>query len=87
LIDSYIKIPDYVLEKKISPRAKILYAKLILLCHKNGFCFANNKYLADILNVSTRTISKLLTALKNEKLIRIMYDESRNRNIYIEKNF
>jgi len=86
-VDKYLKIPTSVFNKNISPSAKLLYANLLLLSYKNGYCYANNKYLADILNVSTRTISKLIKILKDEKLIKINYDENHKRNIYIEQNF
>lgn len=83
-METYIKIPDSVLNKNISANAKILYSKLLLLSHKKGFCFASNKYLAELLRLSTRTITKLISELKNENLITTLYDEVHNRQIFIK---
>jgi len=85
-VETYIKIPDSVLDRNISANAKILYSKLLLLSHKKGFSFASNKYLAELLKVSTRTITKLISELKKEDLILTTYDGCHNRQIFLKKN-
>lgn len=85
-METYIKIPDSVLNRNISANSKILYSKLLLLSHKKGYCFASNKYLGDMLKVSTRTITKLISELKNEELILTTYDGCHNRQIFLKKN-
>lgn len=84
MTENYIKIPDSVLCKKISPSAKILYAKLLLLSHKKGYCFASNKYLGELLNVTPRTITRLISVLIKENLIMTNYNEVHDRQIFIK---
>lgn len=88
MFETYCKIPRKVLNNhKLCSNAKLLYGDLILLCHNNGYCYATNKFLAHNLKVSARTISRLLKILKEEKLIKIKYDSSGVRNIYmLDKN-
>lgn len=84
MTENYIKIPDSVLCKKISPSAKILYANLLLLSHKKGYCFASNKYLGELLNVTPRTITRLISVLTKENLIMTNYNEVHDRQIFIK---
>jgi DNA-binding MarR family transcriptional regulator len=68
----YCVIPVYVLQNPdISAEAKILYGELSALINKYGYCYATNKYLAERLGRTTRTIQYALSELKNKKLIRI----------------
>ena len=88
MIDTYSKIPRKVINnKKLCSNAKILYGDLVLLCHKNGYCYATNKFLSGNLGVSERTITRLIKVLYQENLIEISYTGSNVRNIYIvDKN-
>lgn len=77
---------------KISNNAKLLYGLLLLLSHKEGFCYATNKFLGIVLNVSSRTITALIKELKNENIIEVINDKKCIRRIYlkiegIEENF
>lgn len=87
MINTYSKIPRFVLNNnKISSNAKLLYGDLVLLCHKNGFCYATNKFLSSNMGLSTRTITRLLKQLKEENLIKISYSIFHVRNIYLIDN-
>ena len=78
MYEKYSKIPLSIKnDTKLSSNAKLLYGDIQLLCYKNGYCFATNKYLAENLNVTTRTIIRLLSELERENYIVIEY----NRNI------
>ncbi len=83
MYDKYSKIPLFIKNNKnICSNAKLLYGDISLLCHSKGYCFATNKFLADNLGVSNRTVIRLLNELENESLIRMEY--SRNeRKIFI----
>lgn len=84
--EKYLKIPNFVKNNKsISNSAKILYGDLVLLSHKNGYCYASNKFLAESLNITTRSITRLLKELKEANLIEIIFTESYNRRIYLVK--
>jgi len=54
----YAIIPAEVrYDKRLIPNAKLIYAEITSLCNKEGFCWAKNKYFADLYNVRTETIS------------------------------
>lgn len=80
----YCKIPTMVKNNRhICSNAKLLYGDILLLCHQTGYCYATNKFLADSLGLSVRTITKLIKELKEEKFIKISYSKERIRRIYL----
>jgi len=56
-------------DKTLQDGAKLLYGLILSLSQKDGFCYADNDYLADTLNKDPRTIQLYLTALKNKQYI------------------
>lgn len=62
-----------------------LYSKICDLSRKEGYCWANNKYLADSCKVSRRTIQRALRALKEEDLIVSSLKDQNERKIFIKK--
>lgn len=81
--NNYIKIPINILEdENLSSNAKILYGRLKLLSHKDGYCFASNNHLANLLKVSTRTITRLIKQLELYNYIKIVYSTQYKRKIY-----
>ncbi len=82
--NKYCKIPSLVKNNhNICSNAKLLYGDILLLCHQNGYCYASNKFLANSLGVSTRTITKLIKELKDANLVNIFYTNKNKRRIYI----
>ncbi len=86
----YAIIPaDIRYDKTLKDKAKFLYAEITALCNKDGYCFASNKYFADLYGVRKETISRLLNDLKNKGYIeiKIEYDEKtkeiKRRLIYL----
>lgn len=51
--------------------AKLLYGEISSLTDARGYCFASNKYFAELYGVGVRTVQRYLDALKNAGLIRI----------------
>lgn len=46
--DKYVKIPMFIiLDRNVCNNNKILYGIIILLSHKEGYCYADNKYLGN----------------------------------------
>jgi hypothetical protein len=83
--DKYLKIPKEVLENKnLSYGAMVLYGYIVLLTHKDGYCYANNTYLAILMRTSKRTITRLLKELLDANLVYNKYENKRVRNIYIK---
>ena len=70
---------------------KLLYGELTALSNKNGYCNAGNEYLADLYDVSKRTISSWISGLEKKGYIRTkIIKESdtkqvEERRVYINK--
>ena len=82
--NKYVKIPIRVLmDKSISPNAKLLYGVIVVLSYVRDYCFADNTYLAETLNTTNRTITRLIKELKDSNYIYIT-NEKHKRKIYIK---
>lgn len=83
--NKYVKIPVSVLmDKNICANAKLLYGVIIVLSYIRNYCFADNTYLAETLNTTNRTITRLIKELKDNNYIYIINDKHK-RKIYIKE--
>lgn len=81
--EKYIIIPvELVCDNNISSSTKILYGVIKSLSYKEGFCFASNSYLASIVNLDNRTITRHVSILLKNGYIKIMYNNENIRKIY-----
>ena len=71
-------------DKNLSSTEKLLMGLIVSLTLKNNYCFASNKYFADNLNISVRTVTLALSKLKFEEYIFVKTDNGR-RKIYLNK--
>lgn len=67
----YAIIPANVRYANIPDKAKLLYGEITALCNKEGYCWANNTYFANLYQVHKNTISRLIGILVKNKLINI----------------
>ena len=58
-------------DASIPAGAKLLYAEISALTDQRGYCYASNRYFAELYGVGVRTVQRYLDALKNAGLIRI----------------
>jgi DnaD/phage-associated family protein len=65
----YAIIPANVRYAKITNGAKLLYGEITALCNEKGYCWATNKYFADLYEVDKSTIKKWLKALADNNFI------------------
>ena len=76
-------------DSELTPNAKLLYGEITALCNEKGYCFASNKYFADLYSVKTRSITDWISQLKDKGYIKLklLYKENskevKSREIYI----
>ena len=68
-------------DKDLNDGAKLLYGLILSLSQKDGFCYADNDYLADALNKSKRMIGYYLTMLQEKQYIYINIIKNHVRRI------
>lgn len=69
-IGYYAIIPATVLfNEELKANEKLLYAIITVLSNKEGYCFASNSYLANLLKVQPHTISKWVSHLKEKGFV------------------
>lgn len=65
-----IKIPDEVLyNREITAKSKLLYGEIARLCEDTGSCYATNRALGNLLNVSVRAMTDMIKQLRDNKYI------------------
>jgi len=83
----YTTIPSWILSKKIPPSEKLMCVLLSALSQKDGFCYANNKYLAESLGTSEGAVIKIINRLSSIDMIAIINKKTKiigNRKIYLK---
>jgi len=75
----YAIIPaDVRYDKDLTPNAKLLYAEITSLCNEKGYCWATNKYFAELYNVTIISVSKWVRELQEKGYIesQVVYAEN-----------
>lgn len=68
--------------KDITDFAKILYAEIMALSNREGYCFATNKYFADLFGKHKDTVSAAINELKKFGFITVEIIDQFKRKIY-----
>jgi len=94
----YVIVPlDELRDLKLNSTDKLVMGMIVSLSIKKGMCKASNGYLSKQLELSKRTITKSLSILKDNNLIRIEKEKNQrviyfygvwnNTSVGIEENF
>lgn len=85
LDDGYGLMPNRVLyDPALSPSAKLLFCTISSLCAQRGYCYASNRYLAQLYGVSEKQVSRLIGQLSG--YIAIENGVNHQRVIRLDKN-
>lgn len=82
----YVVIPTHLFDDDRLPwKIKRLYGLIVSLCKKEGFCWAENSFLAEEIKTSTRTIQRYLKKLVEMDMISCPVDDNYKRKIWLNK--
>lgn len=71
-VNYYAIIPATVrYDKRLKFAERLLYGEITALANSNGFCYAKNKYFADLYEVTTGTVSKWISHLHDLGYIKV----------------
>lgn len=77
----YSVIPARVRDdRNLRPNAKLLYGELSALAQAEGYCWASNAYLAELFDLSPKTVESLLRQLRDRRHIQIEVERDPDTN-------
>lgn len=80
----YANIPaDVRYCEYLNANSKLLYGEITALCNKEGFCWASNKYFADLYKVTPTSISLWIKKLRDNGFIDYEIKDNFRRKIYL----
>lgn len=60
-----------LLNRELSDKEKIILAMILYLSEETSSCFASNKYIANIVNVTADRVSKIISSLREKNYIKV----------------
>ena len=84
---SFGKLYYKLLKDDLSKSSIILFTLLLSNSMQEGFAYGTNKYYAEMLNCTTRTISNLIRELESKNYLSITNPKSFRRKIYVRSEF
>ena len=80
-----ISIPSQIcFDIRLCPAAKLFYGEVARLCQEYGRCSLSNHYFAGLYQVTTKTVATWINQLEEAGYLRIRYNESQQRLLYLE---
>jgi len=79
IIPAFVKYCD-----TLSPSEKLFYGEITSLCNEKGYCWASNKYFANLYHTNKRTVNRWLENLKKESFITVEIINENKRKIYLK---
>ena len=81
----YANVPFYVrYDRDLSPMARMMFGEITALSSSEGYCWASNKYFAELYGVSPSTISGWISELAEKKYVFLEITDRHDRKIYIQ---
>ena len=78
----YAIIPATVrYSQELKANEKLLYGEITSLSNKNGYCYAQNRYFANLYNVSIETVSRWLSHLQKLGFIQVVIKRNENKEV------
>ncbi len=69
-------------DSELMDKAKLIYAEISALANREGYCYATNKYFADLYAISTRQVITIIGNLEAKGYVKIDREGSK-RKIYL----
>ncbi len=81
-INYYAIIPATVrYSKELKANEKLLYGEITALSNKNGYCYAQNRYFANLYGVSVETVSRWLSHLQQLGFIQLEVKRNEKKEV------
>lgn len=62
---------EILLNEELTDKEKLILAMILYLSEETSSCFASNKYIANIVNVTADRVSKIISSLKEKNYIKV----------------
>lgn len=76
---------DVRYDKSLRPNAKLLYAEIQALSGTEGYCWAENDYLAKLYGMTTRSVTSLVSQLAERGYVRVEVIRDENTNEVLQR--
>lgn len=80
----YVIIPAYIrYNKELKFAERLMYGEITALSNKEGYCFATNKYFANLYKCTNRGIQNAISKLQEDGYIHVVIEDNYQREIYL----
>lgn len=62
---------EILLNEELTDKEKLILAMILYLSEETSSCFASNKYIANIVNVTADRVSKIISSLRDKNYIKV----------------